>query len=349
MRAASALVLLALGGTIAAASAWYWLERDGQASPAELVLHGNIDIRQVDLAFNASEHVDEMLVQEGERVEKGQLLAKLHTTRLELAVELAEAQVAAQRDIVDRLEAGSRPEEIRKARAELAAARAEARNAELEARRLRKLAEQNLASQEQADNAAAAAEASQARAAAAEEALNLALAGPRAEDISSARSTLRAQQAQLALAREMLGDAMLHAPADGVIQDRLLEPGDMATPEKPAFTLALTDPVWVRAYVDEPDLGKVRPGMRAVVSTDSFPNKGYEGWVGYVSPTAEFTPKSVETERVRTDLVYQARVFVCNPQGELRLGMPATVTVPLAQDADAPPVSGRVNPDCAGG
>ena len=109
----------------------------------------------------------------------------------------------------------------------------------------------------------------------------------------------------------------------------------MASPVLPVFTLALDDPVWVRAYVDEPDLGKIQPGMKADVSTDSFPGKRYAGWIGFISPTAEFTPKPVETQDVRTKLVYEVRVFVHNPQGELRLGMPAVVTIPLPQPAPA--------------
>ena len=107
----------------------------------------------------------------------------------------------------------------------------------------------------------------------------------------------------------------------------MLEPGDMASPQKPVFTLALTDPLWVRAYVPSPTSGKMRLGAAAQVTTDSYPGKRYRGWVGFISPTAEFTPKSVETQEVRTALVYQVRVFVCAPQDELRLGMPATVDV----------------------
>ena len=155
--------------------------------------------------------------------------------------------------------------------------------------------------------------------------------GPRAEDVAAAVATLKANEAALALARKQLADATLYAPADGVIQDRILEPGDMASPQLPVFTLALTDPVWVRAYVQGPDLGKIHHGMNAEVTTDSYPGKRYRAWIGFISPTAEFTPKSVETTEVRTKLVYQVRVFVRNPQDELRLGMPATVTIPLDQ------------------
>jgi HlyD family secretion protein len=229
-------------------------------------------------------------------------------------------------------------------RADLQAAQVDADNAERTARRLHDLAKRKLASQEQADNARAAADAAAARLEAARQALALGEAGPRKEDVAAARATLNALQAQLDLARQDLDNAQLHAPADGIIRDRILEPGDMASPQTPVYSLALSDPMWVRAYVDEPDLGKIRPGMTADVTTDSFPGKHYRGWIGYISPTAEFTPKSVETTRVRTALVYQVRVFVCNPSGELRLGMPADVHVDLQQSAtptDTPPCSAQ--------
>ncbi|WP_296814734.1 HlyD family efflux transporter periplasmic adaptor subunit [Thiobacillus sp.] len=141
----------------------------------------------------------------------------------------------------------------------------------------------------------------------------------------------------MAVLQRDLDEGELHAPSDGVIQNRILEPGDMASPQKPVFTLALTDPVWVRTWLAEPQLGRVPVGARAWVQTDSHPDKRYRAWIGYVSPSAEFTPKSVETTEIRSSLVYQARVFVCEGQGELRLGMPATVTIPLDQ---TPPAQG---------
>jgi HlyD family secretion protein len=110
----------------------------------------------------------------------------------------------------------------------------------------------------------------------------------------------------------------------------------MVSPQTPVLTLALMDPLWVRAYVPEPDLGRIAEGMAAEVRTDSYPGKVYPGWVGFVSPRAEFTPKNVETTDLRTRLVYQVRVFVCDAQGELRLGIPATVTIPQGQTTPAP-------------
>lgn len=318
------VMAIAVGG-------WFRSHDDQPADASELTLHGNIDIRQVQLAFNGSARIATMPVREGQAVRQGDLLATLDTSRLSQAEAEAEARVAAQTQVLAALRAGTRPEELSKLRADLRAAQVDADNAERTARRLRDLAKRKLASQEQADNARALADTARARLDAVRQALALGEAGPREEDIAAAAATLQALQAQLALARQALADAELRAPADGVIRDRILEPGDMASPQTPVYTLALGDPLWVRAYVDEPDLGKLRPGMAATIRTDSFPDKTYHGWVGYISPTAEFTPKSVETARVRTALVYQVRVFVCDSHDELRLGMPAVVHIDLQQ------------------
>lgn len=323
-----ALAVLALAG---GGGTFWWFHQERQPPARELRLYGNVDIRQVQLAFNGSERIEAMLATEGAPVRKGQRLATLNSLRLEQNVRLREAQAEAQRQQLARLEAGSRAEEIRRARADAEAARTDAQNARRTYQRLEALVARNFIAKQQADNARAAADAAQARLNAARETLRLTVLGPRKEDIAAARATLQANEAALALARRELADASLYAPADGVIQDRILEPGDMASPQRPVYTLALTDPLWVRAYAPGPSLGRLQPGMRAEVATDSYPGKRYRAWVGYISPSAEFTPKSVETTEVRAGLVYQVRVFVCNPDNELRLGMPATVTIPLGQ------------------
>lgn len=325
-----AVALLAL----AAGLAWRAYQHEENSTNETLQLYGNVDIREVDLTFNNSEHIGELLVQEGDRVRKGQMLARLHRERLEASVAVATANVASHKAALARLETGSRPEEIRQARADVNAARAKAVDAELTYKRNLKLETQKAASQQAVDDARSRVEAARADLKVAEEALVLSIQGPRVEDIDEARAGLMAQEAQLKLSQQVLSDADLYAPADGVIRNRLLEVGDMASPQKPVFSLALTDPVWVRAYLPESMLGRIALGSGATVSTDSFPGKAYRGWVGYISPTAEFTPKNVETPDLRTRLVYQVRVYVCNPDNELRLGMPATVMI----DIKHPPV-----------
>jgi len=319
------VIVLLLAGL---ALAWAWQRQAGQTTDSDtLRLYGNIDIREIQLAFNGSEHLDEILVEEGARVTAGQVLARLHRERLQAAAAAAEARLAAQAQVVAALEAGTRPEEIEQARAALAAARADAQAAERTYRRIAGLAKRKLASQEQLDEARARRDAALAHVEQARAALALAEAGPRAEDIAAARAGREALAAELALARQALADAELRAPADGIIRDRILEPGDFATPQTPVLTLARIDPVWVRAFAPEPALGRLRPGLPARIHTDSFPDKTYRGWIGYISPTAEFTPKTVETPDLRTRLVYRLRIPVCNPSGELRLGMPVTVEI----------------------
>jgi HlyD family secretion protein len=129
------------------------------------------------------------------------------------------------------------------------------------------------------------------------------------------------------LLRQQLRDSDLIAPVDATVRTRIMEPGEMASPQRPVLALAVTDPKWVRAYVDEPNLGRVKPGMTGFILVDSFPDRRFEGWVGFISPVAEFTPKTVQTEDLRTSLVYEVRVFVKDPGDVLRLGMPATVSL----------------------
>jgi len=320
----------------AAAGSWWYLSSPEIQDANRLVLYGNVDIRETDLAFNNSEHIDRLLVQEGDRVSKGQLVATLHRERHEAEVAVAEARVAAQRAVVARLEIGSRPEEVRQARANVAAARARLSDAQVTFTRTQDLSGKELISRQALDDAQTTLDTARADLEVAQQVLALAIEGPRSEDIVEARALLKASEAQLALAQEVLKDTELYAPAAGVIRDRLLEPGDMVSPQTPVLTLALTDPIWVRAYASESYLGRLTPGMLAEVSTDSYPGKTYPGWIGFISPTAEFTPKNVEAPELRTRLVYQVRVHVCNPQDELRLGMPATVSIPLDQQKPEP-------------
>ena len=329
------LFLAAVGGFF-----WQWQGAPASAGNAN-VYYGNIDIREAQLAFNYAEHVQAVLVEEGDRVEAGQLLATLHDALARARLAEAEARLAAQKAVVAKLEAGSRPEEIERARAELAAARARARSARDTLRRLRGLLGKKLASPEDVENARSLAEAAEANVKAAAATLRLLELGPRKEDIAAARAELAAREAALRTARQRLADTRLLAPAAGIVRRRILEPGDMAGPQVPALTLAFTNPVWARIYVPEPSLGRVRPGMRAEIFTDSDPDKAYPAWVGYVSPTAEFTPKNVETPELRTRLVYEARVFACNPDEGLRLGMPVTVRLLPGSGG------GAARPDCS--
>lgn len=336
-----AVVVVLLMVAAAGGVAWWYAHR--RPASDELVLFGNVDMRQVTLAFNGGERIAEVLVEEGSVVRKGQVLARLDPSRLAPQVAQAEAQVASQQAVVTRLRNGSRPEEIAQARAQLEAARAEALNARRQYERQDTLSGRAVTSEQAVDQARAAADIAEAKVAINQKILDLVVAGPRAEEIAQAEAQLRMSQAHLLLSRQQLADAELRSPVDGIVRSRLMEPGEMASTTRPVFSLATTDPKWIRAFVSETQLGHVSPGMKATATADSFPDHSFEGWVGFISPVAEFTPKTVQTEDLRTSLVYEVRVFMKDPDNRLRLGMPATVRLlpgvdsPVAQQTGARP------------
>ncbi|HAA02834.1 MAG TPA: hypothetical protein DCZ69_11785 [Syntrophobacteraceae bacterium] len=339
------IALVVIVGVITALTVTWVRNRRNSLTASELLLHGNIDLRQVDLAFNGSQRIAAVLVEEGDRVVAGQVVGYLEMDRLKAAEAQAAAQVQAQTHVVEKLENGTRPEEIDQARANLQSAKSDLANARLKLERLKRVITSGGTSEQDVDTARTTVEVAEARLQVNQKTLDLALAGPRREEIAQAHATLLAYKAQLALIQRELADATLICPSIGIVQNRILEPGEMASPQKPVLSIALTDPKWVRAYLREVDLGKIRSGMTAVVSSDSFPGKAYQGWIGFISPTAEFTPKSVETTELRTSLVYEVRIFVKDPTDELRLGMPTTVRISFHQDAAAPNKTAKVGRD----
>lgn len=302
--------------------------RNADKNQSRLVLYGNVDLRQVNLSFNDSERIAEVLVQEGAKVTRGQILARLDTSRLRPEAATAEAVLEAQQAVVDRLHHGSRPQEIAQAQANVVSAKADQVNAAQQWTRLTaltKLTTGRAISEQDLESAKAAMDSAMAHLSVAEKALDMSKIGPRKEDIAQGEAQLRANASQLQLLLRQLADSELAAPCDAVVRSRLLEPGEMATPQRPVFNLGILDPKWVRAYVSESELGKIHAGMSASVTTDSYPNRALSGWVGFISSVAEFTPKAVQTTELRSNLVYEIRVFVKDPQDEMRLGMPATV------------------------
>lgn len=316
-------IIIGLLAVAAGIAALWWI--GPEESEDSLTLYGNVDIREVDLAFRVSGRLQTMRRYEGAAVSAGDVVATLDAEPYREALEAAEARVAQARAELAKRRAGSRPQEIELARARVAEARADARNAREELTRQEKLIEQEATSQRQLDQAQARFRAAQARLRSAREQLELTEDGFRDEDIALA-------EAEAESARTRLDDAELIAPSDGRILTRAREPGTILAAGQTVYTLSLEEPVWIRAYVDEPDLGGVRPGMDAVVTTDSS-DREFSGQVGFISPKAEFTPKTVQTEALRTDLVYRLRIVVPEDHDELRQGMP--VTVRLATDGEA--------------
>ena len=304
----------------------------GAADDDPLMLYGNVDIREVDMAFRVPGRIDQVAVEEGEKVERGALLATLDTASVEARIGEADAAVIQARAQLAKLRSGNRPQDIAQARARVAAAEAAAHNAQADFDRRQALVEPGAISRDQwaqtvADRDRAAAQLAEAR-----QAFSLAQAGARQEDIAAAEAQLRAAEASRRGVRTDLGDTRLVAKSAGTVITRAREPGAIVQPGETVLTLSLDRPLRVRAYVAEPDLSRVAPGMKVTVTADGNPTT-YQGTIGYISPRAEFTPKSVETEDLRTDLVYRLRINVENPDDMLRQGQPVTVEVPVRRPA----------------
>jgi len=321
------ILLLFLAGSGLGAYKWYE-HQQALKDESQLELLGNIDVRQVNLAFKVEGRIATLAVDEGDAVKQGQVIATLDKRYFEDDLRLAKARRENSAANLLRLKNGSRPEEIAAAKANVADRRATQARAKQDFDRYEKLVGQGAVSRENFDQAKAALAESEARLKSMEESLRLTEIGPRQEDIYAAHAQLAGEDAAVIQSQRRLSDAELIAPSDGIILTRAREVGAIVSPGEPVFTLTLNSPVWVRTYVNERDLGRIHPSMAAEVRTDSD-KKIYHGKIGFISPTAEFTPKTVETRELRTDLVYRLRVLVDNPDNGLRQGMPVTVMLQL--------------------
>jgi len=292
-------------------------------------ISGNIEIRDAEVSFKIPGVVEQRPVSEGELVQSGDLVAKLESSELVQEAALRRAEVAAAQATLAALTAGSRPEEIAQAAALRDVARAEAAHDRVEYLRNKSLYEGQALSKQEAERAEAAYRASQARVREASERLALLRKGPRDEDIENARAQVdRAEQA-LALTQTRLGYATLAAPMSGVVLSENLEPGEYAAPGMPIVTIGDLENVWLRGYVNETDLGRVKFSQMVCVTTDTYPGKIYEGRLSFIASEAEFTPKSVQTTQERVKLVYRVKIDIPNPALELKPGMPADAEILL--------------------
>ncbi|CAI0762999.1 HlyD family efflux transporter periplasmic adaptor subunit [Serratia grimesii] len=312
------------------AVATFWLVGRHDGDKRHLTLHGNVDIRQVSLAFEDSGRISTLTVDEGDQVRAGQVIATLDTRALKIQEQQAQAQLDAQKQTVREQQAGARPEELAQARAQLSSAQAQLQKATEDISRIQRISASTGGkgvSKQELDTARSNLRIAQANVKERQASLTLMEKGVRSEQREASVAQVRATEAQLALMQYHLSQAELRSPVDAVVRARLQEPGDMTGPQKAVYTLALSKPKWVRVWLNEGDLGRVKSGMPAEVFTDSFPDKPVTGKVGFISSVAEFTPKSVQTEDLRTNLVFEVRIVVDDPDNVLRMGQPATVTI----------------------
>lgn len=307
---------------------WAYYTHNGNGKAVGQLFYGNIDYRTVQLGFRVPGKLTTMPYEEGTQVKKGDVLATLDTAPYDELIIQTEARVAAQKALTNKLTKGFRPEEIALAKATLDDAKALLERNTKNYKRQLPLYKSHAISEQQFDDIRFAYESAQAKAANATAALELKQKGYRKEDIEQAKAALDALQALLAKQRLDLADAKLTAPYDGILLLRIKEPGSVVGYGEPVAELARNDSYWVRSYLEEPDLGKIKVGMAAEVFTDSEPGHPYKGTVSFISPTAEFTPKSVQTPELRTDLVYRFKITLENTDGGIRQGMPVTIKLP---------------------
>ncbi len=317
---------------VAAGAGFLWVQRTG-TDGGTLQLYGNVDIREVQLAFRQPGRVAQMVFDEGDVVTAGARMATLDARPYLEALAAADAAMRLAQVELAKLRRGLRPQEIAQAREAVNKALAVASDAERNFRRQSALFASGASSQRTVDAARAAHDQAVAAVKSAQAALSQATEGFRREDIAAGEARLAAAEAARAQAATALADAELFAPSAGTVIARVREPGSMVASQSTVYSLSLDAPVYVRAYVGEPDLGRIAPGTPVRVRSDSSA-KVYHGRIGFISPRAEFTPKTVETTDLRTDLVYRLRIVVEDADAALRQGMPVTV------DVDARPAAG---------
>lgn len=308
---------LAVGG--------YFFYHHEHRSVGPLTLYGNIDIRTVELSFRVSGRIQSMDVDEGDTVHPGQVIATLDARPYHIALEKAQALQQAAQANLDLLQAGYRSEQIARAQQQVKQLQSAYHYAQRSYQRFLSLRRQQAISQDQLDSAKNQRDQAQADLKAAEQQLAQYQQGNRPQQIEQAQAQLQEAQANVDQAKLNVSDTQLQAPSDGTILVRAHQPGAIVATGTTVFTLALNHPLWVKTYVDEVNLGQARPGREVFITTDSAPNHIYHGHIGFVSPTAEFTPKTVQTEKLRTSLVYRLRIIVDDSDNRLRQGMPVTV------------------------
>jgi HlyD family secretion protein len=326
---ASALIVVAGG-----AYAWKGWSSDRSQAADAIRVSGTIEVTDAELSFRIPGRLEERLAREGTTLAKGAVVARLDPIELEQEAALRRADLDAALADLAELRAGSRPEDIAQAEAALALARAEADRARLEDVRHRELYAKDVVAAREQEGAQTAHAVALARVRQADERLRLLRQGPRPEQIAQLRARVDRARRAVEIADTRVGYATVTAPFAGLVLSENLEPGEHVNPGTPVITLGDLEQVWLRAYIDETDLGRVHLGQQVQVTTDTFRDRRYLGRVSFLSSEAEFTPKNVQTEKERVKLVYRIKVAIPNPHLELKPGMPADGAILLDASSD---------------
>lgn len=320
------VIAIAVGAVFA-----YRRSTAAKATSDSLVLSGNIEAHESVVSFRTQGRIVELPVEEGQAVRRGDLLAKLDDSDYRQQVNIDEANVRTRAAELQLATAGGRPQDVKAAEEAVADAKADLELKRVDFERAQALYQAQTLAKQQRDAAETAFKRAQATLARAQENLSAVREGVRKEQVAVTRANVQAAKQNLQLSRVRLGFTTLEAPTDGVVTVRQTELGEVVSPGTPVVSIADLDHLWVRVYVSETDLGRVKLGEAATVRTDTFPDKRYNGRVAFISSEAEFTPKTVETHKERVALVYRVKIDVDNPNHELKPGMPADVTISTAK------------------
>jgi len=299
----------------------------------QLTLSGNIEAHESLVSFRVQGRIVELPVEEGQQVKQGALLARLEDADFKQKVKIDEASVAVRESNLSLTLAGTRDQEVKALQQTVLDAQADLAQKKADNDRAQQLFGKDEISAQDRDLAATALKRSTANVAAAQQRYNEAVEGSRKEDIALARANLVQATANLGLSRINETYTTLRAPSTGVVTVRQAELGEVVSPGSPVITLADLDHIWLRAYIAETDLGKIHWGQEASITTDTYPGMQYHGRISFISPDAEFTPKSVQTYAERVTLVYRIKIDIDNPNHELKPGMPADARIELAAAA----------------
>jgi HlyD family secretion protein len=321
------LILLAVA---IAAGVYFYPRLASKPEPAnQLMLSGNIEAHESLVSFKVPGRIIGLPVEEGQQVEQGALLARLEDSDSRQKVRIDEAGVRVRESDLALTMAGTREQEVKAAQQSMMDAQADLEQKKLDNIRATQLFGKDEISAQDRDQAATALKRAEAIFKAGQQRYNEAVEGSRKEDIEIARANLNQANANLGLSRVNLDYTVLHAPSAGVITVRQAELGEVVAPGSPVVTLADLDHIWLRAYIAETDLGSIHWGQQATVTTDTYPGKQYHGRISFISSSAEFTPKSVQTYKERVTLVYRIKIDIDNPNHELKPGMPADAHLDL--------------------
>lgn len=302
-----------------------------QKDDGTLRLSGNVEVTETNVAFKIPGRVIARLVDEGDKVKEGDIIARLDNAELTAAEAQSRATLRETATKLAELKAGSRSQEIEQARANVFAQEAELLKVRKDFERAEVLYKNGAISASQFDISKSAYESRRALHQNALEALSLAKEGPRSEEIRIAEHRVEQAKATLAASEARLKDAVICSPATGVVLRKNVEPGETVAQGTPVVTIGDLAKPWIKVYVKEDKLVMVKLGQKAKITVDGYKGKSFDGEVSYISSEAEFTPKTVQTPEERVKLVFGVKVRVQNEKGELKPSMPADVQIMVNQ------------------